>query len=67
MVPLVGANIVTSKWVFNVKYKTDSTIKKFKARLVARGFLQKFGVDYKDTFAPIVRHDTLRVFMAVVC
>ena len=37
--PLIGSNIVISKWVFNVKYKTNRTIKKFKARLVARGFL----------------------------
>ena len=45
----------------------SGAIEKFKARLVARGFSQKFGVDFMETFAPTVRHDTLRVFMAVVC
>ena len=60
-------NIVTSKWVFNIKYRSDSTIEKFKALLVARGFSQKFGVDFEDTFALTVRHDTLRLFLAVVC
>ena len=42
-------------------------IKKFKARLVARGFLQKFRVNFIETFALTVRHKTLRVFIAVVC
>jgi hypothetical protein len=66
-VPPNGANLVTSKWVFDVKRMISGAIEKFKARLVARGFSQKFGVDFMETFAPTVRHDTLRVFMAVVC
>ncbi|GIZ45743.1 hypothetical protein CKM354_000889600 [Cercospora kikuchii] len=67
VVPPKGANLVTSKWVFDVKRSISGAIEKFKARLVARGFSQKFGVDFQETFAPTVRHDTLRVFMAVVC
>ena len=61
------ANLTTSKWVFTVKRKTDGSVERFKARLVARGFSQKYGVDFEDTFAPTVRHDTLRAFLAVVC
>ena len=49
-----------------MKYNLDGSINRFKARLVARGFSQKFGVDYEETFAPTVRHDTLRIFMAIV-
>jgi hypothetical protein len=67
VVPPRGANIVTSKWVFTVKYTINNMIERFKARLVARGFSQKYGIDFEDTFAPTVRHDTLRLFMAVVC
>ena len=67
MVPPKGANLVTSKWVFDVKRLISGAIEKFKARLVVRGFSQKFGVDFQETFAPTVRHDTLRVFMAAVC
>ena len=60
------ANIVTSKWVFKVKLHMDGTIDKFKARLVARGFSQIRGIDYEQTFAPTVKFDTLRLFLAIV-
>jgi hypothetical protein len=65
-VPPKGSNIVTSKWVFTVKTGVDGTIERFKARLVARGFTQEYGVDYEETFAPTVRMDTLRLFLATV-
>ena len=62
-----NANLTTSKWVFTVKRTTAGSVERFKARLVARGFSQKYGIDFEDTFAPTVRHDTLRAFLAVVC
>ena len=65
-VPPRRANIVTSKWVFKPKLNTDGSLDKLKARLVARGFSQAYGVDYEDTFAPTVKFDTLRVFLAIV-
>jgi hypothetical protein len=64
--PPMGCNIVSSKWVFATKFNTDGSLDKLKARLVARGFSQKFGVDYEYTFAPTLRHDTLRIFFALV-
>lgn len=66
IVPPKSANIVTSKWVFKVKMNIDGTLDKFKARLVARGFSQVYGVDYQETFAPTVKFDTLRLFLALV-
>ncbi len=66
VVPPKGANIVTSKWVFKGKMHVDGTLDKSKARLVARGFSQMYGIDYTDTFAPTVKFDTLRLFLAIV-
>lgn len=61
-----GSNIITSKWVFKVKMNIDGTLDKFKARLVARGFSEVYGIDYQDTFAPTGKFDTLRLFLAIV-
>lgn len=61
-----GANLVSTKWVFTTKTHPDGTLERFKARLVARGFSQIHGEDYDQTFAPTVRTDTLRIFLAMV-
>lgn len=65
-IPPPGANLVSTKWVFTVKYTSTGEIERFKARLVARGFSQVYGLDYNETFAPTVRMDTLRIFLAIV-
>jgi hypothetical protein len=64
-VPPKGTNLVSTKWVFTVKVKADNTLDRFKARLVARGFSQIYGIDYFETFAPTVRMDILRMFLAI--
>lgn len=58
-------NIISCKWVFALKRKADGSIEKFKARLVARGCAQKYNVDFKETYAPVVRHSTIRLVLAL--
>jgi len=57
--------MVSTKWVFIVKI-LHRKIKRFKARLVARGFTQKYGIDYIEIFTPTVRINTLRIFFTIV-
>lgn len=64
--PPEGANLISTKWVFTLKFNVDGTLERFKARLVARGFSQAYGIDYTETFAPTVRMATLRAFLAIV-
>ena len=57
--------IVGSKWVFRIKRKADGTIEKYKARLVARGFTQIYGVNYFDTYSPVAKLSSFRAILAI--
>ena len=66
LVPLPpGAVSITCKWVFKVKTRSDGSVERYKARLVARGFQQEQGRDYDETFAPVAHMPTVRTFIAV--
>ena len=60
-----GKNIIGSKWVFRIKRKSDGSIDKYKARLVARGFTQIYGVDYFDTYSPVAKMASFRAILAI--
>ena len=57
--------VIGCKWVYKIKRDDSGKIKRFKSRLVARGFNQKFGVNYFETYAPVVRSSTVRLLMAL--
>jgi hypothetical protein len=60
-----GQKIVGSKWVFRIKRGPDSTIQKYKARLIAQGFTQVEGINFNQTFAPVAKFSSLRTIFAL--
>jgi hypothetical protein len=63
--PVSGRNLIDCKWVFKLKRKADGSIDWHKDRLVAKGFKQWYGIDYDDTFIPIVKFATIRSVLSV--
>jgi len=64
-VSLKKINIMTSKWVFKSKMYINDFLDKLKTRLIVRDFFQIHEVDYENTFASIIKFDTLQVFLVI--
>lgn len=60
-----GKKAIGCRWVFNVKKDKKGNVERFKARLVAKGCSQKYGVNYTETYSPVVRHSTIRMIFAI--
>ena len=60
------AKVISCKWVFKTKKDSIGNIKRYKAKLIAKGFIQNEGVDYKETFSPVYKKDSFRIIMTLV-
>lgn len=60
-----GQKIIGCKWVFALKKNSSGKIERFKARLVAKGYAQTYGINYTETFSPVVRYETIRMIIAL--
>jgi transposase InsO family protein len=63
--PPAGCRPIGLKWVFKVKRDEHGAIVKYKARLVARGFVQREGIDFEEVFAPVARMESVRLLLAL--
>jgi hypothetical protein len=55
-----------NKWIYKIKYTASGAVEKYKAHLVPKGFTQKQGVDFSETYTPVIRHNSIRAILALV-
>ena len=61
----LGCKPINCKWVYKVKYNSDESIERYKARLVIRGDKQIEGVEYNETFAPVAKMASVHCFLSI--
>ena len=57
--------VVGLRWIYKIKYAANDSVEKYKARFVAKGYAQKEGIDYEETFAPVARYTSIRTMISL--
>lgn len=62
-------NLIGNRWIYRIKWNPDETVSQRKSRLVGKGYHQRQGIDYKETFSPVLKHKNVRIVLdtAVSC
>lgn len=61
----IGVKPIGLRWIFKIKRNSDGTVNKYKARLVVKGYVQEYGVDFDEVFAPVARLETIRLLVSI--
>lgn len=59
-----GRKAIGLKWIYKLKKDASGEVVKHKARIVAKGYVQKYGVDFEEIFTPVTRIETVRLLLA---
>ncbi|CEL60572.1 Retrovirus-related Pol polyprotein from transposon TNT 1-94 OS=Nicotiana tabacum PE=2 SV=1 [Rhizoctonia solani AG-1 IB] len=57
--------VIRGRWVYRIKFDADGNIQTYKARYVAKGFAQRYGIDFNETYAPVVSMDSIHIILAI--
>ena len=60
-----GKQVVGSRWIYKVKNAANGSVEKYKGRFVAKGFSQKEGIAYEETFAPVARYSSIPTIISL--
>ena len=60
-----NVNVVGCKWIYRVKRKSDDSIERYKARLVMKGYIQEEGINYFETFSPVIKPTMIRLVLSI--
>ena len=65
MTYLPKKSVVSCKWIYKIKTRSNGSIERYKARLIAKDFTQEYEIDYEEIFAPVARISFVRALLVV--